>query len=116
MQANPNKEILNIVLKEGLSIVAVSGFEVKLALALGFPGSRIFLNGNGKQKWEMSLAIENGCIMNVDSVFNARQLVQIVQDLSQNIEVLIRLNVDVSTSNVHPYMQTGKRYKFLVGF
>ena len=95
-----------MVFDAGLSVVAVSGFEIKLALDLGFPGSRIFFNGNGKQKWEMSLAIANGCIMNVDSVFNARQLVKLTEGFAKDIEVLIRLNIDLDTQ-VHPYLQTG---------
>jgi diaminopimelate decarboxylase len=54
VQANANREILKIVYKKGLSVVVVSGFEMRLALDTGFPGSRIFFNGNGKQEWEMT--------------------------------------------------------------
>lgn len=87
-------------------MVAVSGFEVKLALEIGFPGNRIYFNGNGKRPWEMALAIENGCIMNVDSVFNAKQLVKIVQEKDKRVEVLLRLNIEIETK-VHPYLKTG---------
>ena len=45
--------------------------------------------------------------MNVDSVFNAKQLVKFVREMKREIEVLIRLNVDIETQ-VHPYLQTGK--------
>jgi diaminopimelate decarboxylase len=31
---------------------------VRLALKAGFPGRSIFLYGNGKQDWELSLAIQ----------------------------------------------------------
>lgn len=112
LKANPNPEIIKIVLENGLSVVAVSGFEIRLALDMGFAPERIYFNGNGKQKWEMSLAISNGCIMNVDSVFNARQLVRLVQEFDTPIKVLIRLNVDLDTQ-VHPYLQTvSKNSKF----
>ena len=55
----------------------------------------------------MRLAVENNCIMNVDSVFNARQLVEVVRAMDRSIEVTIRLNVDIDTQ-VHPYLQTGE--------
>ena len=89
-----------------MSIVAVSGFEIKLALEVGFPGNRIFFNGNGKQIWEMELAIENNCIMNVDSVFNAQQLITLIQAKGKEIEVLLRMNVELE-ADVHPYLKTG---------
>ncbi len=91
-----------------MSVVAVSGFEMRLALELGFPGHRIFFNGNGKQAWEMRMAIQNGCVMNVDSIFNARQLVKLLtEEDCKTVDVIIRLNVDIETQ-VHPYLQTGK--------
>ena len=107
-QSNPNPEIVRLALREGLSVVAVSGFEVRMALEMGFPGRRVFFNGNGKQRWEMRLAAERGCVMNVDSVFNARQLVEVVRGQvgAAVLEVTVRLNVDIDTQ-VHPYLRTG---------
>ncbi len=103
---------MRLILQQGLSVVAVSGFEIRLALDLGFPGERIFFNGNGKRRWEMRLAAMNKCIMNVDSVFNARQLVEVVRELDAEVDVTIRLNVDIETQ-VHPYLQTvSKNSKF----
>jgi hypothetical protein len=32
--------------------------QVRLALEAGFTGSQIFLYGNGKQDWELNLAIQ----------------------------------------------------------
>ena len=60
----------------------------------------------------MKLALLNGCIMNVDSMFNAEQLVALVNELWENeigrqrVAVTIRLNVDIETE-VHPYLKTG---------
>jgi hypothetical protein len=44
--------------------------------------------------------------MNVDSTFNARQLSKLVKKLDKDVEVFIRMNVDLDTK-VHPYLQTG---------
>eukprot|EP00095_Tigriopus_kingsejongensis_P009119 maker-scaffold595_size129005-snap-gene-0.16 protein:Tk09119 transcript:maker-scaffold595_size129005-snap-gene-0.16-mRNA-1 annotation:"hypothetical protein DAPPUDRAFT_316211" len=108
LKANTNPEILRLIYNAGLSVVAVSGFEVKLALEVGFPGNRIYFNGNGKRHWEMKLAVEHGCIMNVDSVFNARQLVQIVEAEDREVDVLLRMNIEIETQ-VHPYLKTASQ-------
>ncbi len=112
MKANSNPEILRLMLSQDLNIVAVSGFEVRLAVDVGFPGSKIFFNGNGKQKWEMSLAAQNNCVMNVDSIFNARQLVNLVESEDISVNVMVRLNIDLDP-DVHPYLNTvSKESKF----
>ena len=57
----------------------------------------------------MRLALEAGCNMNVDSTFNARQLVRLVQAMDTKVEVSVRMNIDIKTE-VHPYLQTGDAY------
>ena len=57
-----NPSILKLILEHGLSIVAVSGFEIRLALDLGFPGNRIYFNGNGKQVHSHSYAVPWECV------------------------------------------------------
>jgi hypothetical protein len=39
-------------------------------VAAGFDPSRTILNGNGKLPWELELAAEHGCLVNVDSEFD----------------------------------------------
>ena len=58
--------------------------QVRLALEVGFKGSDIFLNGCGKQGWELELAIENGCFLNVDSGFDAENICRMAE-LKQKI-------------------------------
>ena len=48
----------------------VSGNELRMALKAGFDPSRTILNGNGKLPWELELAAEAGCLVNVDSEFD----------------------------------------------
>jgi diaminopimelate decarboxylase len=57
LKANFNPTILRIFRDHGLSCIAVSGNEVKLALREGFPPSSIILNGNGKQTYSIFLLI-----------------------------------------------------------
>ena len=53
-------------------------------MEVGFKGSHIFLNGCGKQTWELELAIDNGCFLNVDSGFDAENICRLA-DLKQKI-------------------------------
>lgn len=67
-------------------IIAVSGYEVLAGLKAGFTPANIILNGNGKQEWEIKLAIEHGIMMNVDSVFDALRIAQIHENLNSENE------------------------------
>ena len=53
-------------------------------MEVGFKGTDIFLNGCGKQTWELELAIDNGCFLNVDSGFDAENICRLA-DLKQKI-------------------------------
>ena len=111
MKANHNPTILKIMKDEDLSIVTVSGYEIQLALNLGFDGSKIFYNGVGKQRWEVELAVENSCYLNVDSVFDAELIDKVAKEKDKVIQVLLRLKPSIS-ANVHPFLNTGFKSKF----
>ena len=83
--------------------VAVSGNEVKLALSVsdgltskaGHDADCVILNGNGKQRWELELAVDHGCLVNVDSVFDIRRLLAVVSDKKAAVRIMLRLNPDI---------------------
>merc|ERR1711892_877107 len=115
VKSNYNPAILKLMCDEGLNAVTVSGNEIKMALQVGFKGSSIFFNGNGKQKWEVDLAIENNCMINIDSVFDAAHVCRIAQGKDKIVQVLVRLNPALPVE-VHPYLETGAATsKFGVG-
>ncbi|XP_076029529.1 uncharacterized protein LOC143018211 isoform X2 [Oratosquilla oratoria] len=99
-------------------VTTVSGFEVLLALKMGFdPGSIIF-NGNGKKRWELEVAVLRGVVLNVDSVFDAERLVEVITHLEPQLadtkspRVLLRINpatgdLEGNGTQVHPYNATG---------
>ena len=58
----------------GSGAVLVSGNELKMAIAAGFDPSRTILNGNGKLPWELELAAQAGCLVNVDSEFDFQNI------------------------------------------
>jgi len=86
-------------------VVAVSGQEVQLATSCGVGADRILLNGNGKQPWELRLAVRLRCLVNVDSVFDVRRLLEICRttvgdDSDDPVRVLLRLNPDIDTVSI----------------
>jgi len=116
VKSNYNPAILKIMYEEGLNAVTVSGNEIKLALQVGFKGSSIFFNGNGKKKWEIELAITSDCMINIDSVFDAEHVSKIAkQNPEKIVQVLVRLNPALPVE-VHAYLATGTATsKFGVG-
>lgn len=63
-------------------------------------------NGNGKQPWELELAVEHGVLINVDSEFDLHNIRAAAQKLNKAVKVLIRINPDVDPQ-VHKYVSTG---------
>ena len=85
--------------------VAVSGHEVQLATSCGVGADRIVLNGNGKQPWELRLAVRLRCLVNVDSVFDVRRLLDVCRttvgdDSDDRVRVLLRLNPDIDPVSI----------------
>lgn len=106
MKANYNPEIVRLAGEAGCWAVAVSGFEVTLALQQGIQPQNIILNGNGKQNWEIETAVKHGCLINVDSTFDLKNIIKISDKLKSKVRVLVRLNPDID-ANVHPFLATG---------
>ena len=60
-----------------------------MALKCGFPGQKIFFNGNGKQIWEIELAVENNCFLNVDSKFDAENICRVAEQKDRVVQVVL---------------------------
>ncbi len=56
-------------------------------------------------RWEIEVAITNGCYLNVDSTFDARHIASAARDIGKKTSVLIRLNPALDAM-VHPYNST----------
>jgi diaminopimelate decarboxylase len=99
--------ILSIVHEEGLCLDVASGGELYAALASGFPASDITFHGNNKSKEELREAIEAGVdLIAIDNDFEISLLAALTQELSSQVDVLVRLNpgIDVHT---HEKIATG---------
>ncbi|KAK4319804.1 hypothetical protein Pmani_009291 [Petrolisthes manimaculis] len=111
LKANSNPALLKVLREAGVSMATcVSGNEVLMALKVGFPAHQIILNGNGKRRWEVELAVKKGSLLNVDSLFDAHQIIQVarthvVVEEKKKARVLLRLNPAID-AHTHPYLAT----------
>jgi len=99
--------LLQIIADEGMSLDVVSGGELALALASGFPAERIHFHGNNKTPDELRTALDAGIeAIVIDNFDEIDLLATLTSDRTTPMDVLIRLNpgIDVHT---HDYRKTG---------
>lgn len=106
IKANNNLNLLRILANSGSGAVLVSGGELMLAEKAGFDLRKTVLNGNGKTRDEISLAVFKGCLINVDSEFDLEHIIQASRQVGKKARILIRINPDIDPQ-VHPYISTG---------
>ncbi len=106
LKANSNLTILKHLSKLGSGAVLVSGNELRLALAAGFDPRKIVFNGNGKTIKELTLAVQHGIMINIDSEFDFEHIKQAADNAGKPVDVLIRVNPELD-ADVHPYLATG---------
>ena len=56
---------------------------------------RTIFNGNGKQHWELRLAVQHDVLINIDSEFDLDNITNAAQGVGKTARVLIRINPDV---------------------
>eukprot|EP00891_Asterochloris_glomerata_P008055 jgi/Astpho2/8055/fgenesh1_pm.00120_%23_4_t len=106
IKANNNLIIMKHLQHLGSGAVLVSGNELKCAVAAGFDTTRTVFNGNGKLPWELDLAVEHGVLVNVDSEFDLKNIIEAAKRQHKPVRIMIRINPDVDPQ-VHPYVSTG---------
>lgn len=108
LKANGNLAILRLLRELGSGATLVSGGELRLALLAGFAPDQMLLNGNGKRMDELTLAIQHGVPINVDSAFDLAHIDRAAHDVGKPADVLLRINPAIDP-DVHPYVATGMR-------
>ena len=99
--------ILGIVREEGLGLDAVSGGEITLALAAGFPAADIVFHGNNKLPDEVALALDAGVgRFAVDGEDDLRALSTLAAETGRTARVILRLTPGIS-AHTHEYIRTG---------
>ena len=107
------RDMLRVLMDEGLGLDVVSGGELYLARGMNFPASRIAFHGNSKTAREISEGMEYGVGKFVcDSVDEMSVIDEMARERGLRANVLIRGNPGVE-GNTHRHMLTsGGRTKF----
>lgn len=112
MKANSNPSILKLLLEEGASIDAVSPFEVRLALEVGFAPKSILFTGNNVHRQELESCIQQQISVNVESL----QALELYGQLCPGGEVSIRINPGVGAGHHGHCITGGPQSKFGIYF
>ena len=99
LKANHNINLLKHLSSLGSGASVASENELRVALNVGFPPSKIVLNGNGKQQKAIEIAVNKGILMNVDSEFDLQRIASVAAANSKKAKVLLRINPDVEISS-----------------
>ncbi|MEM3676541.1 MAG: diaminopimelate decarboxylase [Candidatus Bathyarchaeia archaeon] len=101
-KANSNISVLRVLLEEGAYVDASSPGEIFLALKAGFKGDRIMYTGTSVSREELEYAVDKGVSINVDSISQMRNLIQI-----GGLDfVSVRVNPGVGSGH-HAHVVTG---------
>ncbi|MBC8455742.1 alanine racemase [bacterium] len=95
--------VCSILHQEGAWAEVVSGFEYSIAEALGVPGEQIVFNGPYKTRDELTRAIQNGSIVNIDNYDEMYLLEEIAREMGKTIEIGIRINMDLNYPPWHKF-------------
>jgi diaminopimelate decarboxylase len=102
VKANFNPAILRILRDEGVGIDAVSPFEVRLCLELGFKPEQILFTGNNTSEGDFAYCLEQGVPVNVGSLVELERYGR----LNPGGRVSLRINPDVGAGH-NPHVITG---------
>lgn len=106
-KAFQNKEMMRIVVDEGLCLDVSGGGELACAQAAGFPMDRVFVHGNNKTPTELREAIEAGVHrIVVDSRIELARVSQIAGELGVEQPIYLRITPGVE-ADTHEYIRTG---------
>lgn len=99
--------LVRIIDSEGLYLDVVSGGELHVALAAGFPAERILFHGNNKSLEELKMAFEKGVgRIIVDNLYELRALLTLCPVYNRHVDILLRITPGVH-ADTHRYIATG---------
>jgi diaminopimelate decarboxylase len=102
-----NRAVLHLFAGEGLGLDVVSGGEIGIAAAFGFPVERIDFPGNNKSAEELTFALKTGIgHVVVDNFHELEMLRKIARKLRKKQKILLRLSPGVEP-HTHRYVITG---------
>jgi diaminopimelate decarboxylase len=108
VKANSNQAVLRTMARLGAGMDVVSEGELRRALAVGVPASKIIFAGVGKSREEMAFALNQGVLgFNVESEQELQALSDVAAGAGQTARVALRINPDVD-AKTHAKIATGQ--------
>ncbi len=102
-----NPALAQILQEEGLGLDVVSGGELAVAAAAGFPLDQVYFHGNNKTPDELAYALEQGIgRVVVDSFHELELLNRIAAAAGRTQDILIRVSPGIDP-HTHAYTTTG---------
>lgn len=103
-----NTAVAQLVAEEQLGLDVVSGGELFVALAAGFPAGRIHLHGNAKTRAELEQALDAGVgNIVVDTLDELELLARLAGGRARPQSLMLRLSPDVAAAT-HAHIETGR--------
>lgn len=112
VKANPLSAVCHILKNEGSWIEVVSGGELEHALKIGYRPEEIIFNGNNKGREYLRLAIEKGCLINVDSLHELKIIVEEQPKTDNKARLGLRVNPNVPSGVIDEWATGLKNSKF----
>lgn len=88
--------ICAILRQEGTWAEVTSGFEYDLARLVGVPGNQIVFNGPYKSSDQLLRAVQEGALINIDSLAEIHQLEEIAAHFKSPLKVGVRVNMNLN--------------------
>ena len=103
-----SRPLAAIVAEEGLGMDVVSGGELDVARAAGFPSSRLYFHGNNKGLDELEAAVTGEAVgrIVVDNFYELRELERIAGERGARQPILLRISPNVDP-HTHAKTTTG---------
>jgi diaminopimelate decarboxylase len=108
LKANSNLAIVRILGTEGAGADVSSENELRIALQAGISGNRMVFNGNHKTPRELTLAIEQDVLINIDNFQELELVDRLAAKAMKKARISFRVNPDIKAPT-HPYIATGLR-------
>jgi diaminopimelate decarboxylase len=105
-KANGNLAVLRLLSRLGAGADVFSAGELQLAIAAGMAPERLLFNGNSKSRADLSLAVDTGVTVSVDSLDELRQLDSVAGALGKTARIAFRVNPALEVPT-HPKIATG---------
>lgn len=109
LKANTNMSVVGLLSKAGANAECISMGEMKLAMMVGRKGEDIIFTASSKSPTELAFAVENGVVVNLDSLGDLENLSAVTAQLKKKARISFRINPDVDPKT-HRHISTGHKF------